>query len=338
MLSLQAEKEALERKINETSQSFRSITSLSRDYSKSESYYLRNILKKHPKLNFHVIGVATGAWKNLCLSLRSAIVNGIRPTILSWGIEYRSHKEYRHQTKVLEFISYLKNLPSDDIVLFSDTYDSLYLRGPDEILERFMIRCPVNSSGEPACSFLVSAERVCWPLKLHVCKGHFKDPGPYNFINTGSWIAYAGAALAIFSDIEYELRSRPEREHFEDDQSGVQLLYIHNKEKFKIEIDYEFFIFSTVYLSTQDFSISNGSAIVLNSVSKTSPAILHFNSDAKPEFLHYERNLFFNKLYRHPEIRKEIEETMLNFIIQGNVQQQSFKEICDEKLRKDWYN
>ena len=82
---------------------------------------------------------------------------------------------------------YLMTLDEEEIVMFSDGYDTLLMAGEDEILEKYY---------RTDCDLLVSAEANCFPERSLSEKYPVCDT-IYRYLNCGGFIGKAGAIKAF---------------------------------------------------------------------------------------------------------------------------------------------
>lgn len=84
-------------------------------------------------MKFHLITVATheqGYFENL---KQTCANNGVELEILGWG---KPWKGFTYRIDLLK--EFAKSLPSDDIVMFIDAFDTIVLRHQDEIVKEFL--------------------------------------------------------------------------------------------------------------------------------------------------------------------------------------------------------
>jgi hypothetical protein len=84
--------------------------------------------------------------------------------------------------------AYLQRVDSDEVILFSDGYDAIFLAGEFEILEKFN---RFNSD------LVFSAEENCWPDESLASRYPVSDAGAYKFLNSGGFIGKAGVIAAM---------------------------------------------------------------------------------------------------------------------------------------------
>lgn len=100
------------------------------------------------------------------------------------------NKEYKgHYMKDLEMMDYLRTIPSEDIVIFVDGFDTLMLSEPDEIIEKFK-----NFNTK----LLLSIENIGGLSFIHDAVFE-KIEGHY--LNSGLYMGYAGFMLNFLDDM-----------------------------------------------------------------------------------------------------------------------------------------
>lgn len=95
-------------------------------------------------------------------------------------VEQSSYSGNRVKDELLR--SYLAGVDDEEIVLFTDGYDTLMLAGEDEILEKFE---------RAGTDLLVSAETYCFPWEELAGQYPVTD-SPYRYLNSGGMIGRAG--------------------------------------------------------------------------------------------------------------------------------------------------
>lgn len=149
-----------------------------------------------------------------------------------------------------------KGYVDDDIILFTDSYDTIFLTGEKEILNKYY---KFNSD------IVFSGEEVCWPDKS---KSYIFDKDgekyKYKYINSGGFIGKVSAIK--------ELISEKLDDNF-DDQLYIHIRY--NDMKRLVKIDYTCEIFQTSSFS--DLNIDYGKNRITNKIYNTRPCHLHGN-------------------------------------------------------------
>lgn len=209
------------------------------------------------------VTVATHSTPDFEIFKKSAEQHGISFDILGWGEEYTSH-----MCKSIWLIEYLESLPGNEIVLYSDGYDAIFLADENEILEKFRkLNHPVIYSAEQNLNMDGSF--------LHRLKTHLKlkkGQKPYQFLNAGQWIGEADAVLQIIKEtVEFGELSGNDL-----DQELLIEYMVMNPEA--IKLDSEHLIFSCTAgrtgLEKKDYSIKNDR--IFNSITGSEPCSIHF--------------------------------------------------------------
>jgi hypothetical protein len=87
---------------------------------------------------------------------------------------------------------YLESETDDDeIILFSDGYDAIFLASDTEILEKFK-----NTGAD----LVFSTETACWPDSSLAGEYPENIPGPYKFLNSGGFIGRSGTIKGFLND------------------------------------------------------------------------------------------------------------------------------------------
>lgn len=205
-----------------------------------------------------VITIATHANHHLDRLLASTRNFNIEIELLGQGRTYTAHNDKTRWT--LEF---LEKQDDDEIVLYTDGYDSAFLRGASYIEEEFL------KMDHP---FVLGTEQNfnCDEPPLSKFLFYLKYPSgkrPYRFLNAGGWIGRAGYVKDILKQIEKEGAN---------DQDIFNQFITSNQDKLKL--DYEHKIFSCTAgrsgMEGHDYILdSNG--LIKNTITGSHPAIIH---------------------------------------------------------------
>lgn len=137
--------------------------------------------------------------KGLGYLLESALLNSIPLSIIGWGDPYPSTT-----SKITAILSFLRYVDDSTIIIFSDAYDAIYMNRPENIISDFIgMNKSIIFGGENACfPWLYIAQNF---LATDICGRYYPpstSPNKNNrFVNTGQWIAYAGAIKAFYLDL-----------------------------------------------------------------------------------------------------------------------------------------
>lgn len=221
-----------------------------------------------------VFTVATNETDGYKRYLRSVNVYGFRDNLNVLGMgKLWLGGNVRHDAgggyKVNLLKKALEPYKDDDrrIVLFTDSYDVIFLAGLPDIVEKFK-----NTDAR----VLFAAEGFCWPDKSLASK-YPPANGAKRYLNSGGFIGYA-------SDI-YALITHAPIKDKEDDQLFYTLMYLDEtlRDRHKIRLDHRSDIFQNLYGAVADVELKfeGGKASLVNTVYKTEPLILHGNGRSK---------------------------------------------------------
>ena len=158
---------------------------------------------------------------------------------------------------------------SNRIVLFSDSYDVIFLADLSSILEKF------KKSG---ARVLFGAELFCWPDSNLKQSYPPVESNGYKYLNSGMFIGYA-------SNIYDILISSPLKDD-DDDQLFYTKVFLKAEMRAKhgIKLDNKAEIFQNLHGLTSDVSlelIGEGLTVLLNKKFNTHPSLVHGNGPSK---------------------------------------------------------
>jgi hypothetical protein len=229
----------------------------------------------NPRL--HVLTYASKSVAPLCRFLRSALHNDVSPTVL--GLGSGNHKLGFKISSVLEYVQ--NEADSNDIILFTDAYDVLFVGGEKEILKRF-------EELEQDDFVVFTGEKGCWPYLdgrpngRHICNNVYPPATtPYRYLNSGAYIGRAHAVLRVLSDsLKYSPSTKIEDLN---DQGSISDIYVYHNEEAKILLDTECKLFQSLHLSFDDLQVDHEGKF-FNVLTNMHPIILHFNGGSKKLF------------------------------------------------------
>lgn len=180
---------------------------------------------------------------------------------------------------------------NDEIILFTDSYDVIFLSDEKEIMKKFL---SFN------CDLVFSAEKECWPNKK--TSVFFKDnEGPYKYINSGGFI---GRVKIIYDLIDVEYSDTY------DDQYLIHERYILFKNRIKIDTSCQ--IFQTNALNSNDIEIIYDKNIIKNTIYNTYPSLYHGNGGRESKVLFNNHTNYLLKTwlpnYQYCGLKKQITE------------------------------
>ena len=140
----------------------------------------------------------------LCHYFESALLHGLRPTVLgwddtAWASPSRKPWTYYLGGKLILPLEYMErcHYPDDALVVFTD-HDVVFQGGYAALRSRYE-QAVKKANGAP---LIFSAETSSYPLELKgLYPGRPTDPssGPANFLNSGMWMGPIGAAKALLT-------------------------------------------------------------------------------------------------------------------------------------------
>ena len=216
---------------------------------------------------FVVITVATEDNLELKRFKNSCEQNNIPYIILGLGDQWKSGLaengvllEPGGAQKIIYLRDELKKWPTlqDHIVLFTDSYDVVFVEGCKEILKRFR---------ETDSQILFSCEKTCWPDESLIDEYPEVDH-EYRFLNSGGFIGYANQILEIIDseiDITYDDQLYYTEKFFEYQKIDPEF----------IKLDYDRKIFQTLNLAVDDIEFEDKKCI--NKQTKETVCVIHAN-------------------------------------------------------------
>lgn len=178
-----------------------------------------------------------------------------------------------YASKLLDLYSYLKTGAEDDtdLIMYSDSYDSLMLATPDEVIRKWddIIGLHKVMGYAPMNNILWYAERACWPYGEWTYL--FPDsPTPYKHLNGGGWIATPQQTINLI-----ELMPVIPSAEFNDQVHNTKIFLTKNYLA-NIQLDYYCEIFQCMaHAGENDFSVIDGR--VRNNITGTMPCVCHQN-------------------------------------------------------------
>lgn len=222
-----------------------------------------------------VFTVATEDNHGLQRYLRSANVYGIKVEVLGMGQQWKGgNMEYPGGgQKVLllkEKLNSLKDtVKKDTIILFTDSYDVIFLTDINDIADRFK---KTNKR------LLFSAEPFCWPD--HNLAKQYPDNGSSNaFLNSGGFIGYYAEVLEVLNTKEIA--------NEEDDQLFYTKIYLNEEYRniFNMGLDHKCTIFQNLHGALSDIELVVNTTedwpYIKNTAFNERPVILHGNGPSK---------------------------------------------------------
>lgn len=207
------------------------------------------------------VTVATREDARLNCLRRSCVHFGIDLVELGAGQPYAGHG-----AKVRFLSAYCRTLPADETVLYTDGYDSFFVRSPAGLEETFRsLRHPLVFSAEQRFFYLDPGKFRLW-LRYPRGQPPFRR---YRFLNGGGFIARAGYCAALFESLGMTATTVDDQTVF-----GRHLVL----QPGSIELDRQHRIFTGTGgregIEERDFSVEHGT--LKNLQTDTAPYLIHF--------------------------------------------------------------
>ena len=204
---------------------------------------------------------------------------------------------------------YLTTLPDNDIVLFSDGYDSFITDALDDIVGRYL--------GFGA-AIVCSAESTCWPDPA--LEPQYAHVAGYRFLNSGGYIGEVWALKKLFADSIADA---------DDDQLYMAKQYLSGRHD--MVLDHEAYIFQT-----HEPQVYTRGVQLVNPVTHCCPIVYHGNggADAKQNLNKLYNEVFGQKIAFHTPAYYKISDEMLVVPFMTKEQCRELIEIAE--ARGDW--
>ncbi len=192
-----------------------------------------------------------------------------------------------HRLKDFHVQNYLKTLDPDEIILFTDGYDTMFVSGEEEILKKY------KAFGG---TVVFSAETNCFPHEAHKIEYGIGET-KFQYLNSGGYIGSVASLLKLFDKLELMVSAGDISEssyQMSNQFLWTKLYLLHRSE---IRLDYHCNIFQTfvnridilhshpatrnklffeeVNHVLEDFYIDKSR--LYNEVTGSTPSHLHFN-------------------------------------------------------------
>ena len=244
-----------------------------------------------PKIHHVVYASHRGSDDRFCRTVESAARHNITLNILGWGVAWGGL--YQKLEATLQFC---ESQPPNDIVLFTDAFDVMFLKTSEEILEDYIAM---------ETDILFGAECGCWP---HVTRDGGREclerypasPTPYRYLNSGTWMARARAIVRVLTALKNRSGEGFAKSET-NDQELVADMFLEGG--WGINLDYNSKIFMSMHSThdpplavcepMKDIRVDSGK--ITNTRTGTSPAVLHFNGGGKQHHLDIDAQLWFRR-------------------------------------------
>ena len=208
--------------------------------------------------NIHFFTIASHHNHHLDRLLASANQHSIDLKVLGLGEKY-----FGHGTKRVMLTNELKTYDPDDLFLFVDAYDVIFLTGKDEIIEKYNAHYKDKLVYGAEQNFgMYSFDDIYYYLKYPI-----KEAG-YRFLNTGTIIGKIGDALNIFHSIGLEKSKR-------SDQMDTIRYFTKHPSQMTVDQSHELFAVNggRAGLECQDYEIKQNR--IFSTKTNTWPILFH---------------------------------------------------------------
>ncbi|XP_065219418.1 procollagen-lysine,2-oxoglutarate 5-dioxygenase-like [Planococcus citri] len=222
--------------------------------------------------NFKAFTVATNETDGYRQFIRSTKFYQIPIEVLGFGSEWKGGDMNgpggAYKVNLLrEAIKPYKD-DKERIIIFTDSYDVLYLSPVQDIVSKFLSK---------DAGIVFSAEKWIWPSREMEAEYPDVKDG-YRFLNSGGFIGYA--------DLIYKLLdTKPDINNAEDDQLFYTSCYVNQelRDLLRIKLDHKAEIFQNLNGASGDIQlVPNGNKLeIVNIKYNTKPLLLHGNGYSK---------------------------------------------------------
>jgi len=211
------------------------------------------------------VTVATSENPGLKLLQKSCNHFGIDLEVLGFGKPYQGNG-----TKIVFLTEYLKSQAPDEIVLFTDAYDSFFSRDVGSLEAEFKaFDHPILFSSEDNYYYRIQGIPHLFENRYYYYsypKSQSKFP-KYRYLNSGGYMGYAETILKIFVDSGITTKMR-------SDQVNLHRYFV--KDPASIQLDYDHQIFTNYGKFAQPDRFTVEADELKNNVTGSKPYVFHF--------------------------------------------------------------
>jgi len=171
------------------------------------------------------------------------------------------------------------NIKDDDIVMFTDSHDVIFLKSKEVILDRFL------KTGVP---LLVGAERGNEPLR-HIGRLYPPSPTTFRFLNAGGYIGYAKYVKEVLEWILYKPETRGNNN---SDQASFIIYYLTHKDTAYLDYFNQVF-FNSHKVNKDELLIDAENRKITFKGTGVEPCVLH-GSGSNPLYMEI-RKMFYGE-------------------------------------------
>lgn len=190
---------------------------------------------------------------------------GVRMEVVGMGRPYLGNG-----TKMVYLQQYLKRVSPDEVVLFTDAYDSFFVKPVDDLLSVFQrFDAPLVMTAEDNFYMRITSLKMLLlnlPYKWKYPRSQGRYPA-YRYLNSGGFIGYAGYLLELLEQwrIDKTLYS---------DQQILHQFFVRHPEAIRLDYNHEIFTIYGKFATDEVFEVKNDHLI--NKQTDSSPYIFHF--------------------------------------------------------------
>ena len=211
------------------------------------------------------VTVATKENDGLNLLLKSCEHFGIKMEVLGLGQPY-----YGNGTKIIYLTKYLAELKHDEIIFFTDAYDSFFVKDISDLQKVFKsFDHPIVFSSEDNYYFRIQAVQNLFLNRYYYYKyPKSKSVYPkYRYLNSGGYMGYAGKVLEL-------LKNTSINKKMQSDQVNLHRYFVDNPSAILLDYNHQIFTNYGKFAEPERFSVEND--ILTNNITNSKPYIFHF--------------------------------------------------------------
>jgi hypothetical protein len=178
-------------------------------------------------------------------------------------------------TKIVYLREYFERLDPQEIVCFTDAYDSFFVKSVDTLEADFKARNqPFVLTAEDNFYFRLTSLKMA--AMNRIIRWKYPKSGsryaPYRFLNSGGFIGYAGHILRVLNQFDIDKTTY-------SDQPWFHMHFVNHPEDMALDYNHDFFAIYGKYATKSSFAVNNDHLV--NNQTGSSPYIFHF-----PGFVH----------------------------------------------------
>lgn len=215
----------------------------------------------------HVLVVATDADRADQVLASISTKKGYKVHIAGIGETWTGY-----EVKLRNTLATAKKLKPDDVLMHLDAYDTFVLADADEVLSKFK---KFNSNIVVSTETNLAPVPEFDPIRKNMEHMYPTAPNRYRWINSGTYIGYAGAIVNLLSDMPSDFHCdlpNGVKMQYSDDQRCFHTVFLKNRERHRIRLDYNQDIFHCMW-GSEPFSMKER----LKSETGSTPCVIHGN-------------------------------------------------------------